>query len=50
MHKRVVLRAEKHQVIQRRFTAVRPVLDMMTVQEAMIVATGELATAIISRP
>ena len=49
VHERVVFRAEQHQVIDAGFAAVRPVLDVVTVQVAVIAAAWEPATSVVSR-
>ena len=47
MHQRVVLRAQQHQIVEGRLATVRPVVDVMAMQEAPIVTSWELATAIV---
>lgn len=49
MHQRVVLRAQQHQVIERGLAVSRPMLDMMAVQEAAIVAAWKPAAVVVSR-
>ena len=50
VHQRVVFRTERHQVFEAGLTAVRPVLDVVTVKIAVVVAAREGATIVVSRP
>ena len=49
VHERVVLRAQQHQIIERRVAAVRPVLDMVNVQVPSVIAPGERAAVMVAR-
>ena len=49
VHQRVMPGAQQHQVREAGFAVVRPMLDVMTVQEAVVVAARESAAAMVSR-
>ena len=50
MHQRVMPRAQQHEVLEIRFTTVRPVLDMVIVQKSSIMAAWEGAAVTVPRP
>ena len=49
VYQRVMLRAERHQVIEACITTVGPVFDMVAVQVAAIITARESATVVVPR-
>ena len=43
VHQRVVLRAQQHQLLHRRFAAIGPVFDVVDIDKALIAAPREAA-------
>ncbi len=47
VHQRVVLRAQQHQVVECGLSSVRPVLDMVAMQEALVSAARECTAVVV---
>ena len=45
-----MLRAQQHEVVERGFATICPVLDVMAMQEPMIAAAGKHTTVVVARP